>query len=64
MRGPRWVGLRSREYVCTYEVLSYDQQAAWLSCGKIDVALVVGKGESFGQVGANGLENIPEMVLS
>ena len=60
----RWVRLRFLAYVCTDEVISHDQQAAWLSCGKIDVALVVGKGESIRHFLANDLENIPERVLS
>ena len=42
---------------------SYDQQAASLSGGKIDVDLVVGKGESFKHVVTNGLKNVPETVL-
>ena len=43
---------------------SHDQQAAWLNCGKIDVDVVVGKGESSKRVVMNGLKNVPERVLS
>ena len=54
----------SRRYERIIRGNSHDQQAARSSCGKIDVDLVVGKGESFKHVVTNGPKNVPERVLS